>query len=255
VDAHVVALLEAVHAEARRHGQFANELCQTLFAQLLLSLLSNEPFAAPPRLPLPLPDTAAEDAVLAKRLEQFLRENCAQPIDQKSLSASLRFSYRHLHNVWRRHHRESPLQALWHYRVERATQLIRYSNYELKRIAELTGFATVHHFTRVFTRINGVSPARWREREREGIRQDIAIRPGDGVFVLKSDEQKQPTGSRRPQTLPFTFGVRKQGPGRKAARRGQRGQGEVNGVRPFDVREAWRQSGPARVCHSEHRTA
>lgn len=178
VDTHVVALLEAVHAEARRHGQFANELCQTLFAQLLLSLLSNEPFAAPPRLPLPLPDTAAEDAVLAKRLEQFLRENCAQPIDQKSLSASLRYSYRHLHNVWRRHHRESPLQALWHYRVERAAQLIRYSDYELKRIAELTGFATVHHFTRVFTRINGVSPARWREREREGIRQDIAIRPG-----------------------------------------------------------------------------
>ncbi len=29
----------------------------------------------------------------------------------------------------------------------------------------------------------------------------------------------------------------------------------VNGVRPFDVREAWRQSGPARVCCSEHRTA
>jgi len=29
---------------------------------------------------------------------------------------------------------------------------------------------------------------------------------------------------------------------------------EVNGVRPFDVREAWRPSGPARVCRSEHRT-
>jgi len=31
--------------------------------------------------------------------------------------------------------------------------------------------------------------------------------------------------------------------------------GPIHGVRPFDVREAWRQSGPARVCCSEHRTA
>jgi len=32
-------------------------------------------------------------------------------------------------------------------------------------------------------------------------------------------------------------------------------RGAANGVRPFDVREAWRQSGPARICCSEHRTA
>ena len=34
------------------------------------------------------------------------------------------------------------------------------------------------HFTRVFTRFAGVSPARWRERERDGVRQDIVLRPG-----------------------------------------------------------------------------
>lgn len=177
VDERIAGLLEAIHAEARRHGFLTAALCQTLFTQLLLRLLQQEPpasFSEPPAQPA----TPTEDDDLVPRMERFLRENCAGPIDQGTLSAALHYSYRHLHNVWLKRHRNSPLQALWHYRVARAAQLIRYSDYELKRIAELTGFASVHHFTRVFSRITGVSPARWRQREREGIRQDVVLRPG-----------------------------------------------------------------------------
>lgn len=204
VDERVVALLEAIHAEARRHGPFSNALCQTLFGQLLLRLLDAAPTGAAVRAPthLPPPPPAASTSTddLAQRLERYLRENCAQPIDQQKLSAALHYSYRHLHNVWLKHHRESPLQALWHYRVDRATQLIRYSDYELKRIAELTGFATVHHFTRVFTRLAGISPARWRERERSGVRQDIAIRPGFVNPALTIQTPHQPRA--RPTAKP-----------------------------------------------------
>ena len=204
VDERVVALLEAIHAEARRHGPFSNALCQTLFGQLLLRLLDAAPTGAtvraPTHLPPPPPDASTSTDDLAQRLERYLRENCAQPIDQQKLSAALHYSYRHLHNVWLKHHRESPLQALWHYRVDRATQLIRYSDYELKRIAELTGFATVHHFTRVFTRLAGISPARWRERERSGVRQDIAIRPGFVNPALTIQTPHQPRA--RPTAKP-----------------------------------------------------
>lgn len=197
VDKHVVTLLEAIHAEARRHATFSNALCQTLFAQLLLQLLDAETpeVTLRPSTTPPLPtSTASTDDDLAQRLESYLRENCAQAIDQQTLSAALHYSYRHLHNVWLKHHRESPLQALWHYRVDRATQLIRYSDYELKRIAELTGFATVHHFTRVFARITGISPARWREHERGGVRQDIAIRPGfvNPALTIQTASNGQP---------------------------------------------------------------
>jgi AraC-like DNA-binding protein len=176
VDDQVVALLEAIHAEARRHGPYTKEVCQNLFAQLLLRLLQAEPPAAPAPVPANTASTGDDD--LSRRLERFLRENCTGTINQQTLSAALHYSYRHLHNVWQQEHRESPLQALWRYRVARAMQLIRYSDYELKRIAELSGFATVHHFTRVFTRLAGHSPARWRAQERGGIRQDVAIRPG-----------------------------------------------------------------------------
>ena len=176
VDGQVIALLEAIHAEARRHGPHAEDVCRNLLAQLLLRLLQAEPFPSP--APPPATALPGDEEGLSHRLERFLRENCARDVTQASLSAALNYSYRHLHNVWQREHRESPLQALWRYRVARAMQLIRYSDYALKRIAELSGFATVHHFTRVFTRLAGLPPARWRERERAGIRQDVAIRPG-----------------------------------------------------------------------------
>ena len=175
-DEYVGNLLEAIHAEARRHRRYSIEHCQTLFAQLLLRLLQNEPVASSTNLPSPADRDSGSD--LAQRIERFLRENCALPVDQKMLSAALNYSYRHLHTVWLKHHHGSPLQALWQFRVARATELMRYSDYELKRIADLSGFVTVHHFSRVFSRIAGLPPARWRERERQGIRQDVAIRPG-----------------------------------------------------------------------------
>jgi len=181
VDERAVALLEMIHSEARRHGPLSNTLCQTLLAELLLRLLETQSRnAAEPATSTPSTASANtnNDDELTNRLERFLRENCAQAINQQTLSASLHYSYRHLQNVWLKHHRESPLQTLWRYRVARATELIRYSDYELKRIAELSGFSTVHHFTRVFTRITGTPPARWREREREGVRQDVVISPG-----------------------------------------------------------------------------
>jgi len=177
VDPRVVVLLEAMLAEARSHGVLTTEFCQTLFTQLLLVLLRREPMPAGAARALPVSGPAGEPD-LCGRIERFLRENCAQKIDQQNLGTALRLSYRHLHETWRKRHRVSPLQSLWLFRVERATHLIRYSDYDLKRIAELTGFASVHHFTRVFTREMGVAPARWRERERNGVRQDVIINPG-----------------------------------------------------------------------------
>lgn len=176
VDPAVVGLLEAILVEARAQGALTNEFCQTLLTQLLLRLLRHEPVS--PRGPAPSVWPAPAESDLSGRIEQFLRGNSAGKIDQQVLSAALHYSYRHLHAVWQKRHGESPLRSLWSYRVERASHFIRYSDYELKRIAELTGFATVHHFTRVFSRLAGISPARWRERERRGVRQDIVIRPG-----------------------------------------------------------------------------
>ena len=198
IDSRAVATLEAIIAEARQPGGLTNELCQAMMTQILILLLRPQSGGGAV-LGTPVTGLPNDEIDLGRRMEIFLHENCARKIDQKTLSDALHYSYRHLHAVWKKRHRESPLQALWAFRVDRAMHFIRYSDYEIKRIAELTGFASVHHFTRVFTRLVGVSPARWRERERDGIRQDIVLRPGFINPVL---------------TLPAEHSARQQNPNR-----------------------------------------
>lgn len=189
-DARIPTLLEAMLAEARRHNELTMELCQGLLQQVILLLLREARGGADAATEASLP--ASEEDNLCGRMEKYLRENCGARVTQDSLSRALNYSYAHLHACWKRRHRLSPLQALWHYRVERASQLIRYSDYQLKGIAQATGFASVHHFTRVFTRITKLPPARWRARERADVGRGVVLRRGFVSPILTVPGQLMP---------------------------------------------------------------
>ena len=51
-------------------------------------------------------------------------------------------------------------------RLQKATQLLKETELEIARIALDTGFATVQHFSRVFSNITGVSPRKYRQKNR-----------------------------------------------------------------------------------------
>lgn len=175
-DRRILALLEAIHAEAQHVDAFSAEVCRTLLAQALLLLLRGKPGEL---TALPTgPDPDETGARLPQRLHRFLRDHGAETITQKTLSRSFCYSYHHLHAVYRQRYGESPLRALKRMRVERAMQLIRYADYGLKHVAKASGFATVHHFTRVFTSVAGISPARWRTRNCRQTQRDVVIHPG-----------------------------------------------------------------------------
>ena len=53
-------------------------------------------------------------------------------------------------------------------RLQKATQLLKETEMEIARIALDTGFATVQHFSRVFSNIVGVSPRKYRQQRRLG---------------------------------------------------------------------------------------
>lgn len=60
----------------------------------------------------------------------------------------------------------SPNRWLLQRRVERAKTMLRQANATLVDIAFACGFADQSHFTRVFSRATGLTPARWRQLER-----------------------------------------------------------------------------------------
>jgi len=61
----------------------------------------------------------------------------------------------------------APHQWLIRRRVERARQLLLGHGLELADIALVCGFVDQSHFTRVFTKLEGASPGKWRQRHRE----------------------------------------------------------------------------------------
>jgi len=52
-------------------------------------------------------------------------------------------------------------------RLQKATQLLKETEMEIARIALDTGFATVQHFSRVFSNITGISPRKYRQQNRQ----------------------------------------------------------------------------------------
>jgi AraC-like DNA-binding protein len=60
----------------------------------------------------------------------------------------------------------APHQWLLHHRVEKAKAALRDSEASLSVIALACGFADQSHFTRVFSRCAGISPAAWRRAMR-----------------------------------------------------------------------------------------
>lgn len=90
----------------------------------------------------------------------------------RDLAAELDLSPGHFARAFKKSVGMAPHQWLLRRRVERACDLLRWTDRGLQTIALEVGFADQSHFTRTFTRLIGQSPHRWRRANgaREAIR-------------------------------------------------------------------------------------
>ncbi len=170
------SLFERIRFEGERKNIYYQELCRSLMSELLLLYLRHQKG-------LPADSLAAVDgereiqAPLVRKALEFIRTHYGSHITIRDVAHALGCSERAV----RLHFQDSlgsrPLLFLQRYRVARAKELIEYSDYALKEIAEAVGFKTVHHFTRTFTAMEGLSPGAWRRKYLEGIRKDVCINP------------------------------------------------------------------------------
>jgi transcriptional regulator GlxA family with amidase domain len=120
---------------------------------------------------------AARADWLTGAVMSFVSEHIAEPLTVRRLAGELGCSERslrqHVHDILG----VSPLQYVAHFRINRAKSLIGESECALKEIAGMVGFRSIHHFTRVFHRIAGMSPGAWRETYARGVRKNININP------------------------------------------------------------------------------
>jgi AraC family L-rhamnose operon transcriptional activator RhaR len=102
--------------------------------------------------------------LLAGRIEQYLHDNYNRPIKMRDVAAQVHLSERHTSRLFLQVTGTSIKARLTALRVEAASQLLLSGRRPVKEVAEASGFPDVQHFTTLFRRHTGLTPAAFRQR-------------------------------------------------------------------------------------------
>lgn len=104
---------------------------------------------------------AADDRI--ERAKDAIRKNLRTPLPNAELAGIAHLTPNAFIRKFRAIVGESPQQYARRARVEQACMLLHTTAHSIEQIAEATGFCDRYHFTRMFTRLRGVSPAAFRK--------------------------------------------------------------------------------------------
>jgi AraC family L-rhamnose operon transcriptional activator RhaR len=104
--------------------------------------------------------------MLIQQAKLYIRDNLAGPLSLVEVAHYLNVSERHLSRLFSAGIGESFTDFIRRERVRQATRLLISSDLPIKKIADLTGFSSVHYFTRVFMEDMKLPPGKFR-RERK----------------------------------------------------------------------------------------
>ena len=96
----------------------------------------------------------------------YIQKNAAQVNARQDVAAALGLSLDQVSARVQAATGQSFRQLLHTCRLKRAMRLLETTEMEVARIADETGFATVQHFSRVFSNLNGLSPRKYRQQSR-----------------------------------------------------------------------------------------
>lgn len=107
---------------------------------------------------------AGDDSRAAKVLAH-IDANLARPLTPAGLARVAGLSATHFATAFRRWTGRSPMEHLRRRRIEIARAMLGESDAPIERIAAAVGFTDPYHFSRVFHRLVGQAPGRWRRAQ------------------------------------------------------------------------------------------
>ncbi len=109
----------------------------------------------------------SEDGVMNRTLQdalEILHAGYGKPISIRELATRLGVSGQYLGRLFMRRLGCSPLQYVNRLRLDRAKALMRETRLPLQEVAWASGFENAFYFSRLFHKLEGESPSRYRER-------------------------------------------------------------------------------------------
>jgi AraC-like DNA-binding protein len=108
---------------------------------------------------------------------RFLESHYSRPLRLKDIATAARLSPIYLERLFKRATGRSPMAYLSRLRVGRAKHLLGRTDMTVKEVAGAVGFEAASYFTRVFQKLEGVSPMRYRRMTRglEGVELAVSL--------------------------------------------------------------------------------
>lgn len=100
------------------------------------------------------------------RVISYIYENLANEITLEELAEIAGFEKNYFTRKFKRQTNRTPIIFIRDKRIEKAKQLLRYSDMNVSQIALETGFKTVHYFSEVFRMCTGERPSEYREKNK-----------------------------------------------------------------------------------------
>ncbi|WP_052350748.1 AraC family transcriptional regulator [Paenibacillus gorillae] len=149
----------ALVGHTRQNDWLSDLLLNSTAHSLLLSLCSafaeesNEERTPPPRK---TSHHSLRSAIL------YIRDNLSADLSVKDIARYMHLSVRSLSRLFHENLQVSCQDYIQREKMKRAVHLIRHTDLGFSEIADRAGYGSVHYFTRVFTKIYGMPPGKYR---------------------------------------------------------------------------------------------
>lgn len=110
---------------------------------------------------------------LPQTMAQYIRNRCFDHLSLDAMAKELTYNRNYLCKVFKQATGMTIIQYANYVRVERALELICYSDEKISTISEISGFHDVHYFAKVFKEITNHTPGELRNRQEYDMYTDV----------------------------------------------------------------------------------
>ena len=145
---------------------------EDLFQEIALDLKLSSSFANASRASLALSGifgnmifpNASERNNDIENSVRFMHDNLKKDLSLNEIAAKSALSVSRFSLLFKKHYQTSPIDYFIKLRMQRACQYLQTSPMKVREIAELLGYEDPYYFTRLFTRVIGMSPRQYRKQ-------------------------------------------------------------------------------------------
>lgn len=152
----IAQLFELLWTQMNRFDRSDKEISFHLLNALLLSYLNIWESAATPFI--------SEEMSLGQRIKTFIDKHYQDDVTLETIAQALNVNRFYLAHVFKTYSGYSPGQYLIRRRVGEAQTLLLSTDYGVTRVANTVGYDNVNNFHRIFSRLVGISPAKYKKR-------------------------------------------------------------------------------------------